>query len=81
MIYVLRSKKKKEKERVKLLNDIKEYESTLSYLNNELDIIEDKVKDDCERGKVKSVLLRSLSSVKSRIRIYKDKLGSLEDRR
>lgn len=81
MIYVLRSKKKKEKERVKLLNDIKAYESTLSYLNNELDIIEDKVKDDCERGKVKSVLLRSLSSVKSRIRIYKDKLGSLEDRR
>lgn len=81
MIYVLRSKKKKEKERVKLLNDIKAYESTLSYLNNELDIIEDEVKDDCERGKVKSVLLRSLSSVKSRIRIYKDKLGSLEDRR
>ena len=78
---MLRSKKKKEKERVKLLNDIKAYESTLSYLNNELDIIEDKVKDDCERGKVKSVLLRSLSSVKSRIRIYKDKLGSLEDRR
>lgn len=81
MIYVLRSKKKKEKERVKLLNDIKAYESTLSYLNNELDIIEDEVKDDCERGKVKSVLLRSLSSVKSRIRIYKDKLGSLEDRK
>lgn len=81
MIYVLRSKKKKEKERVKLLNDIKAYESTLSYLNNELDIIEDEVKDDCERGKVKSVLLRSLSSVKFRIRIYKDKLGSLEDRR
>ena len=81
MIYVLRSKKKKEKERAKLLNDIKAYESTLSYLNNELDIIEDEVKDDCERGKVKSVLLRSLSSVKSRIRIYKDKLGSLEDRR
>ena len=78
---MLRSKKKKEKERVKLLNDIKAYESTLSYLNNELDIIEDKVKEDCERGKVKSVLLRSLSSVKSRIRIYKDKLGSLEDRR
>lgn len=78
---MLRSKKKKEKERVKLLNDIKAYESTLSYLNNELDIIEDEVKDDCEREKVKSVLLRSLSSVKSRIRIYKDKLGSLEDRR
>lgn len=78
---MLRSKKKKEEERVKLLNDIKEYESTLSYLNNELDIIEDEVKDDYERGKVKSVLLRSLSSVKSRIRIYKDKLGSLEDRR
>lgn len=78
---MLRSKKKKEKERVKLLNDIKAYESTLSYLNNELDIIEDEVKDDCERGKVKSVLLRSLSSVKFRIRIYKDKLGSLEDRR
>lgn len=78
---MLRSKKKKEKERVKLLNDIKAYESTLSYLNNELDIIEDEVKDDYERGKVKSVLLRSLSSVKSRIRIYKDKLGSLEDRR
>lgn len=78
---MLRSKKKKEKERVKLLNDIKAYESTLSYLNNELDTIEDEVKDDCERGKVKSVLLRSLSSVKSRIRIYKDKLGSLEDRR
>ena len=81
MICVLRSKKKKEEERVKLLNDIKAYESTLSYLNNELDAIEDEVKDDCERGKVKSVLLRSLSSVKSRIRIYKDKLGSLEDRR
>lgn len=78
---MLRSKKKKEKERVKLLSDIKAYESTLSYLNNELDIIEDEVKDDCERGKVKSVLLRSLSSVKSRIRIYKDKLCSLEDRR
>ena len=78
---MFRNNKKKEKERVKLLNDIKEYESTLSYLNNELDIIEDEVEDESERGKVKSVLLRSLSSVKSRLRIYKDKLGSLEDRR
>ena len=49
---MLRSKKKKEKERVKLLNDIKAYESTLSYLNNELDIIEDEVKDDCRAEKV-----------------------------